>query len=630
MVPTTKFFSRLAYEDSKGRVWVGTKNAGLVKFTSLDNWEIIDQRSGLSSNYIMSITEDQKKNLVVGTISGINIINDMEVVDIINVDDGLPSNFSFSTYPTPSFLWISSNDGLIGYNSDTTVIFNHTNGLPFDIVYDILEDGRGNIWMPGKSAIVKVSLSDLEKAVKNPNYKIKLKSFDRTDGIKNSQCLGGVLSYTDKNGSFWIPTLEGVVSVKPDDTLARDNYCHIIIESISHDGRLILDDRIVIPPDADRIVIDFTGINYEQNQNLQFRYQLYPFDKNWVPSSTERQATYTNLSPGDYEFRIQAAISDTYLEPVLAKSITIESSWWQSWSARLFFVLLIVLLGYLIYKFRVRQLKNHNRRLEMMVRERTSELENQKEELSNALQNLSAARQNALQSEKMASLGVLAAGVAHEINNPLNFILGSIHLMTRMITEEKNTAAYKEFKTLLTDLDMGIERIKSIVSSLNSFSRNDHDQVTSSDLIEIIENSLTIMSHKLKERIEVIKKFPDDPVVIDGYPSKLHQVFTNLISNSSDAIEDQGSIQIEVEQDAEYAKVTIRDDGYGIPEELIHKIFDPFYTTKEVGKGTGLGMTIAFNIIKEHQGNIEVESVPGKGTVVIVSLPLKQYSLALR
>ena len=272
-------------------------------------------------------------------------------------------------------------------------------------------------------------------------------------------------------------------------------------------------------------------------------------------------------------------------------------------------------------------------------------------ELTQALQDLQQTQAQLIQTEKMSSLGQMVAGIAHEINNPVSFIHGNItHLQeyTQNIFDLLNLYqklypdSHPEIEDLMAEIDidyiiydlpkiissmqMGTERIQNIVLSLRNFSRLDETEVKPADLHEGINNTLLILSHKLKEGVEILKNYGDLPLV-ECYPAQLNQVFMNIIANSIDAMLESDTqpkkIVIQTEKVAEdKVMVKIRDNGPGIPPEIKDKIFDPFFTTKPVGKGTGLGLSISYQIIEKHRGKIEVISQPGKGTEFAIALPV--------
>jgi len=280
-------------------------------------------------------------------------------------------------------------------------------------------------------------------------------------------------------------------------------------------------------------------------------------------------------------------------------------------------------------------------------------LEGQKNELKLTLENLKLTQAQLLQSEKMASVGQLTAGIAHEINNPVNFISGNVKPLSRDIDDileilykyesiirekgleesfsEINSLKEKldyqyltdEIKKLLDGISEGAVRSSQIVKGLRSFSRIDDEKFKMADLHEGIDSTLILLYNKTKNRIKVHKEYGELPE-IDCLPSKLNQVFMNIISNGIQAIEEKGDIFIKTISSGIGIKICIRDTGVGMSTEVKKHIFEPFYTTKDVGKGTGLGLAISYGIIEQHHGNIDVISEPGKGTEFIISLPLEQ------
>lgn len=289
------------------------------------------------------------------------------------------------------------------------------------------------------------------------------------------------------------------------------------------------------------------------------------------------------------------------------------------------------------------QLKDYNLKLEELVKERTEELEASNEELratndelfekseiisqknnelNKAIELIKTTQQKLIQTEKMASLGVLTAGVAHEVNNPLNYLMGAYVGLEDYFHEYGSNESSKT-DILLNSVRVGIERISNIVKGLNQFSRLNDSMDEACDIHAIIDNCLTILHSKLKFRVDLSKRYFKEPIIIKGNVSQLHQVFINVIANAIHAIVDKGTIRIYTEILGEKAIVEVVDDGVGIDKEFLPQITDPFFTTKPPGEGTGLGLSITQTIIKEHHGDMKFESEVNIGTKVILSFPLK-------
>jgi signal transduction histidine kinase len=254
---------------------------------------------------------------------------------------------------------------------------------------------------------------------------------------------------------------------------------------------------------------------------------------------------------------------------------------------------------------------------------------------------LKAAQAQLLQSEKMASIGQLAAGVAHEINNPIGFVYSNLGTLDGYVKEllalarqaavaaPVGAAADSDIEFLAEDIPAllretreGLDRVKKIVQDLKDFSHADHaEEWEWCDVLKGLESTLNIVHNELKYKATVHRNFAPLPPVL-CLPSQLNQVFMNLLVNAGQAIEAKGNIQIDTAHDGTHVWVDVRDDGCGIKPEVLGRIFEPFFTTKPVGKGTGLGLSVSYAIVKKHHGEIAVESEPGRGTRFRVRLPL--------
>jgi len=279
-------------------------------------------------------------------------------------------------------------------------------------------------------------------------------------------------------------------------------------------------------------------------------------------------------------------------------------------------------------------------------------VEKKNSELQHAYDELKAAQSQFVQQEKMASIGQLAAGVAHEINNPIGFVtsnLGTLKKYLGRITEffQKQAEIYPQdagddragrlaeirrqlkievvlddLPSLITESLDGVERVRKIVQNLKSFSRVDQSDYSTADINQCLDDTLNIIWNELKYKCTVKKDYGELPPT-KCYPQQLNQVFMNLLVNAAQAIEGQGEIVITTRASEAEITIAIADSGSGIPQENLHRIFEPFFTTKEVGKGTGLGLSITYDIVtKKHGGRIEVTSEPGKGTTFVVTLPV--------
>ena len=247
----------------------------------------------------------------------------------------------------------------------------------------------------------------------------------------------------------------------------------------------------------------------------------------------------------------------------------------------------------------------------------------QREKAESTLRDLKKAQDRLVESEKMASLGLLTAGINHEINNPLTFMKGGIlELKASEVAEEGDTRLFLDM------IDEGLQRIEEIVKSLNHFNYKSDDFNQSVKVQLVLKNCLNILNHKVKQGVEVDISFPNEEVFVKGNSGQLHQVFLNLLDNAVHAVSGQGKVWLSVNvNDDGFVVITVEDNGAGIEESIRARIFDPFFTTKEPGTGTGLGLAIVRKILVKHAGDIHVTSELGKGSKFLVKLPVERIEL---
>ncbi|MFT3692165.1 MAG: ATP-binding protein [Kofleriaceae bacterium] len=277
---------------------------------------------------------------------------------------------------------------------------------------------------------------------------------------------------------------------------------------------------------------------------------------------------------------------------------------------------------------KLRSTEEVNLDLERAVQMRTHDLARKNRELAETLDKLTRAQQQLVRSEKLASIGQLVAGIAHEINNPVNAIVNTVGPLEEAVGEidsdnpQARAEAAKDVRDMVRVVHRGAQRTKAIVSALHNYSRTDDESIVDFDIDRSIDDSLELLRHQLKGNIEVIKQY-GDPGRVRGHAGQINQVFMNLLTNAAQALSgrDKAEITIKTSGVQDGIEVRIGDNGPGIPAEVLPRIWDPFFTTKDVGEGTGLGLSIVHELVERHGGSIEVDTKLGEGTTFVVKLP---------
>ncbi|WP_109830887.1 tetratricopeptide repeat protein [Reichenbachiella versicolor] len=283
------------------------------------------------------------------------------------------------------------------------------------------------------------------------------------------------------------------------------------------------------------------------------------------------------------------------------------------------FLLIVVLILWRNIRIKTelnRKLKKQNHEIETQ----RSKLQLANEELTSTLNQLQETQNKLVHAEKMATVGTLSAGIAHEINNPLNYIQSGVDILDFQLNNQAKDA---DLPKVLEAIKQGALRATKIVKSLNHFSRQNESLNETCNIHQIIDNCLTMLQYTIKNRIEVNKNYSEDAIVCLGNDGNLHQVFLNILANATQAIEKEGFITVETSIIDSMITVRISDSGTGIAPSIISKIKDPFFTTKDPGVGTGLGLSITNKIVEDHKGDFLVESELGIGTSMIIKLPVR-------
>lgn len=660
---------RFILKDHLENIWVGT-NLGFNLFDPITGkfkrYQSDPAKPGsISSNYVRSIYQGRDNRLWICTIDGLNQYL-YERDEFISYRHDPSDSTSLSNdivrcvyQDQKGRLWVGTSSGLNrGILDESTGLlyfehFSERDGLPNDIIYGILEDQAGNLWISTNRGI---SCFDPEKQ--------SFRNYDFDNGLQGDE-FNQNAQFQNAAGEFFFGGINGFNIFKPEEILLSDqhslvfedfqiNYRPVSIRDQKHlDRHISLASSVTLHPSDRLFLFKFSPLNYHRILKYTYRFRLENFDDDWNEVGQQDVATYTNIPHGKYTFQVQARLGDQAWEDGgRSMSVIVKPAFWQTWWFRILILLTVLGVIWAIYQNSVGNLKRNKRLLEATVKERTEDIQYQKDQLEKTVQELKATQAQLVQSEKMASLGQLTAGIAHEINNPVNFIASNVEalkldfadlqtLLNRIdelpncdnpqrCLEEINqlsnsldvTLLKKEIADLIGGVERGAQRTKDIVSGLRTFSRDNKDRFELANIHEGLDSTLIILGNKLKDRIQIKKDYGVLPEVYCQI-SKLNQVFLNIINNAIQAInEDEGLITISTKVVDENVHVSISDTGPGMDEITKKRIFEPFYTTKEVGKGTGLGLSISYGIIEHHRGKIQVESEAGKGATFTLVLPI--------
>ncbi len=624
---------RAVYEDPEGTLWAGTQ-AGLARWSG-ERFEVLTRQHGLPGDNITLLHKRRAGGFWVGTSGG----------GLAYFIYGRPVTLAFEGEPMFSelqalheepngTLWIGTDEGLYRWRNGRFHRFSHEQGLFDDRIFQILPDGRGHLWMSCNKGIFRVAQEELEAVAAGQQMGVTSYAYGQDDGMRSEECngMGAPAGIRARDGRLWFPTIRGVVvhdPGQPEEPLPTPPP--VIIEELRVDG------RAVPPSEWGRIAagegnveLHYTSPSLRAPQRLRFRYQLEGLDKGWVRAEARRAAYYTRLPPGAYRFRVRVESADgREAAPEATVAFYLEPRFHQTVAFRVVCVLSFVLLVAGVVWLRMYRLRRRERELQARGGERTAGLAPGNADLKARLQELQATRERLVHAEKMAAVGTLAAGVGHEINNPLSFIISNLHYATLEVQSEaahsEERKRWQDVGQALEDALHGADRVRRIVQDLKTFSRVQPEQMQRVDLHTVMDLALAIAEAETRHRARVVRDYGNPPDVL-GDETRLGQVFLNLLVNAAQAIPEghasQNEIRVVTRTDERgRAVVEVSDTGAGISPEVLPRIFEPFFTTKAVGVGTGLGLSICHSYVQAMGGDIHVRSELGRGTTFQVVLP---------
>jgi signal transduction histidine kinase len=512
-------------------------------------------------------------------------------------------------------------------------------------------DKQGNIWIATDNGIIQFDL-----------VTEKFKHFGFERGLQGRYF--NYLNYKGLSGKLYFGGNGGVNIFDPASIKTNPHPPEMIFTGLKLDGKSIMPgkrsaiqkpifaaDKITVGPDVLTISIDFAAIHFAGNNDNKFQYKLEGFDKQWRDGGTVGNSTYTNLSPGSYTLYIKGSNWDgVWSDGKKSIEIIILPPWWRTWWA---YSLYAATFFFLLWQFiRYQRIKTLRKERE---RSQQKELE-QAKEIEKAYHELKATQQQLIQSEKMASLGELTAGIAHEIQNPLNFVNNfsevNIELIEELKSEKSKEKSERDEKLedeLINNIAENEEKIihhgkraDAIVKGMLQHTRNSTGIKEPTDINALCDEYLRLSYHGLRAKDKFFNAslktdFDESIGNINIIPQDIGRVILNLINNAFYAVDEKKKQQPNFEPIVTVttrsvkpplgglgAKVEIKvaDNGSGVPQKVLDKIFQPFFTTKPTGQGTGLGLSLSYDIVKAHGGELMVETKEGEGSEFIIQLPI--------
>ena len=646
---------RFGFEDFEGKIWFGLYDHGIGFFNDDEELEFLDLDSFDFENYdVSSLLRLRNGGWGVTTFNQGFLLFDADgrLIKLEN-DQGLGSTGCFRSYEDKEgIIWVCSQSGLFRIKNSEVNRLSHESGIPTTSIFDFIPDENGFVWIPSSIGIIKVSISELNHYIDRDRKALNWRIFDEGDGMKSRSCTGARHGTVMPDGRILFGTLDGVVEIDPNFIISNEIPPPVIINQLLWDDQNIsLTDNLTFDPGQHRFIFSYSGLSFTAPKKVEFKFILEGYDEDWIRSTGDRRAFYTNVPFGDYTFKVQAANNDgVWNEEGDSISFTVKRPWYHTWLAYLSYGMFFLLGVFSIQKVQAKKLLKRQKELSQQKElEHAREIEKAFVELEQSHLDLKSTQAQLIQSEKMASLGELTAGIAHEIQNPLNFVNNFSDVSGEMIeeiSEELEKGEIAEVKDILNDLKGNLEKIHHHGGRASGIVRSmlDHSRASSAERVETNINALCdeyirLAYHGLRakdrsfnadfktvfdESLPKIKVAAQDigRVILNILNNAFYAVNQKKKSNVSDSYNPLVEIRTtQLDEEKEGVQITISDNGIGMAAETKEKVFQPFFTTKPTGQGTGLGMSLAYDIVQAHGGSINLESKEGEGTTFIINLP---------
>jgi signal transduction histidine kinase/ligand-binding sensor domain-containing protein len=652
--------ARYACEGNDGRIYFGVAFKGIGFINDKEIFEYLPFKQADFSQVFLSTIRQLKDGtwIVCSFQTGASSIGSDGIMKNINLFDELKGMQVFDCYVDPAekdVLWFATGLGLVKYKAGKKTIIGANTGIPDLALFGILPDRYGRWWLPSNSGIITVAKSQLDSFTANPSFAVHWEIIDDGDGMSNRQCVGARHSIVASDGRLMVLGIGGLVELDPGSIQKNKitplmSINQLLVDDSSYSGNT----ESIVSPGNHRYIFDYSALSFIAPEKNKIKFRLVGYDDSWINSVGDQRAFYTNLSPGDYRFEVMASNNDgIWNEKAAAFSFYVQPYFYQTLWFKLIAIALLLGIIWFLIRWRTAAARTKNLWLEKQVSLRTEQLENsnkailaQKDEIQHALEKLKDAQSQLIHAEKMASLGELTAGIAHEIQNPLNFVNNFSEVNNELIEEVKNQKSKlksEELNELLNDIFQNNEKIShhgkradAIVKGMLQHSRSDKGQKEPADINALADEYLRLAYHGMRSKSNsfnatMLTDFDSSISKLNMVGQDIGRVLLNLYNNAFYAMNEkqkkkgseyEPTVSVTTKKINGYAEIKITDNGDGIPQNIVDKIFQPFFTTKPTGQGTGLGLSLSYDIVKAHGGEIKVTSKEGEGTIFTIQIPV--------